>query len=347
MRALAMTAATPGHAEIVEVPRPRANAGEVVVQVLACGICGTDMTLYRHPVELAKQMGIEFPIIFGHEFSGRVAEVGPGVERLKVGALVTVNPHLYCKECLYCRTDRHEICLNRPIVGYNRAGGFAEYVAVREENVYPLDEAVPPAVAALGEPLSLGHHLAARAGIEPGSLAVVFGPGPIGLVTAIGCQSYGAGRVMLVGLPEDEERLAIARRWGMETYHAQDPAFHEALMAATDGLGPDTVFEASGSPAALKQALRLVRRDGTVYAVGIPANEVPLDIAAHVFAEKRLVGSRGYRPRDYDSAVALINRRWADLLPLVENVLPLERYEDAFAKAFAREGIRIILDPTR
>jgi threonine dehydrogenase-like Zn-dependent dehydrogenase len=347
MRALAMTAPTPGQAAIVETPRPQARAGEVVVQVLACGLCGTDMTLYKFPVELAQQMGIQFPIVFGHEFGGRIVEVGPGAEDLSVGRLVTVNPHLYCKECLYCRTDRHEICINRPIIGYNRAGGFAEYVAVRAENVYPLDEAVPPVVAALGEPLALGQHLAARAGVGPGDLPVVFGPGPIGLVTALGCQSAGAERVLLVGLPEDEERLAIARRWGMETYHADDPALQEALLAATDGLGPEAVFEASGSPAALKQALRMVRKDGTVYAVGIPSKEVPIDIAAHVFAEKRLVGSRGYRPRDWESAAALINQRWADLLPLVSDVLPLERFEDAFAKAFAREGIRIVLDPTR
>ncbi|MDA8219082.1 MAG: VIT1/CCC1 transporter family protein [Dehalococcoidales bacterium] len=229
-----------------------------------------------------------------------------------------------------------------------RLGRIQQTNAVaRAENVYLLDEAVPPAVAALGEPLALGHHLAARACIGPDSLAVVFGPGPIGLVTALGCQEAGARRVVVAGLPEDEARLAIARNWGMETYHATDPAFARAMLAATDGLGPETVFEASGSPAALKQALQLVAKDGTVYAVGIPSREVPLDIAAQVFAEKRLVGSRGYRPRDWDSAAALISRRWADLQPLVSDVLPLGDFEAAFAKAFAREGIRIILDPRR
>lgn len=347
MRALAMTEATAGRAAVVEVARPTVKPGEVLVKVLACGLCGTDMTLYKHPAELARQMGIKFPIVFGHEFGGRVAEVGEGVQGLPVGALVTVNPHLYCKQCLYCRTDRHEICINRPIVGYNTDGGFAEYVAVRAENVYLLDEAVPPAVAALGEPLALGHHLAARAGIGPGSEPVIFGPGPIGLVTAIGCLSYGPERVTIVGLPEDEERLAIARRWGCETFFADDPEMARVLVERSDGYGPEVVFECSGSAAALKQALRLVRKDGTVHAVGIPSKEVPLDIAAHVFAEKRLVGSRGYRPRDWERAAALINRRATDLLPLVSDVLPLERFEDAFAKAFARRGIRIVLDPTK
>lgn len=347
MRALAMTQAVSGHAAVVEAPRPKAQPGQVLIQVLACGLCGTDMTLYKYPVELAQQMGINFPIVFGHEFGGRVAEVGEGVEGLPLGTLVTVNPHLYCKQCLYCRTDRHEICINRPIVGYNCDGGFAEYVAVRAENVYRLDDAVPPVVAALGEPLALGHHLAARAGIGPDSSPVIFGPGPIGLVTAIGCQSFGPRRVTLVGLPEDDDRLAIARRWGCETFYANDPKLPEVMLERSEGYGPEAIFECSGSPVALKQALQMVRKDGTVYAVGIPSKEVPLDVAAHVFAEKRLVGSRGYRPRDWESAAALINRRAADLMPLVSNVLPLDRFADAFAMAFARQGIRIVLDPTR
>lgn len=347
MRALAMTAPTPGYAAVVDVPRPKPRPGEVLIQVLACGLCGTDMTLYKFPAELARQMGIHFPIVFGHEFGGRVAEVGEGVEGFPTGALVTVNPHLYCKECLFCRTDRHEICINRPIVGYNRDGGFAEYVAVRAENVYRLDDDVPPAVAALGEPLALGHHLAARAGIGPESEPIIFGPGPIGLVTALGCQSFGPRRVTLVGLPEDEERLSIARGWGMETLLATDPALPRLLLERTEGYGPEAIFECSGSAQALRQALELVRKDGTVYAVGIPSKDVPVDIAAHVFAEKRLVGSRGYRPSDWESAASLINQRAKDLLPLVSDVLPLDAYEEAFAKAFARQGIRIVLDPTR
>ncbi|MHB9092596.1 MAG: zinc-dependent alcohol dehydrogenase, partial [Chloroflexota bacterium] len=345
MRALAKVDTLPGHVEVIDVPVPTPASGEVLIKVLACGLCGTDMTLYKFPAELAQQMGIQFPIVFGHEFGGRVAGLGAGVEGLPVGTLVTVNPHLYCKECLYCRSDRHEICLNRPIVGYNRPGGFAEYVAVRAENVYRLEEHVPPVLAAVAEPLAIGHHMAARSGTGPGSLTVVFGPGPIGLVTAIGCQAAGAERVLVVGLPEDEERLAIARRWGMETYHAGAPALVETLRDATGGLGPESVFEVSGSAAALRQALQLVRKDGTVYAVGIPGKDVPLDLAAMVFAEKRLVGCRGYRPQDWVSAAALINARSHDLMPLVSDVLPLDQHERAFAKALSKEGIRIVIDP--
>ena len=346
MRALAKVDTVPGHVEVVDVPQPKAQSGEIVVQVLACGICGTDLTLYQWPDYLAQQMGVRFPIVFGHEFGGRVVEVGPSVTEAKVGDLVTVNPHLYCKQCYYCQTDRHEICLNRPIIGYNTAGGFAEYVAVRSENAYRLDPAVPPVVAALGEPLALGTHLAARAGIGPGSLAVVIGPGPIGLVTTIGCHNAGADRIIVVGLPKDEDRLAIARQWGAETYHAGDPAIQEAVMEATSGLGAETVFEVTGTLPGLRQAFNLCRKDGTVHAVGIPHEEVPVDVAAMVYAERRLVGSRGYRPKDWEVAAGLINARAADLLPLVSDVLALEQHQLAFAKSIGREGVRIVMDPT-
>lgn len=346
MRALVKVDNVPGHVAVVNVPQPRAQSGEVVIQVLACGICGTDLTLYQWPEHLANQMGVRFPIVFGHEFGGRVVEVGAGVTEARVGDLVTVNPHLYCKQCHYCLSDRQEICLNRPIIGYNVAGGFAEYVAVRAENVYLLDEGVPPVVSALGEPLALGTHLAARAGMGSGSLAVIIGPGPIGLVTTIGCHNAGAGRIIVVGLPQDEDRLAIARKWGAETFHAGDPALREAVMAATSGLGAETVFEVTGSVPGLRQAFSLCRRDGTVYAVGIPHEEVPVDVAAMVYAERRLVGSRGYRAQDWAVAAKLINARAADLRPLVSDVLALEQYEQAFAKSIGREGVRIVMDPT-
>ncbi|MHB1132436.1 MAG: zinc-dependent alcohol dehydrogenase [Chloroflexota bacterium] len=347
MRALAKVDDVAGHVELVDAPQPSAQAGEILIQVAACGICGTDLTLYQWPAHLATQMGVRFPIVFGHEFGGHVVEMGKGVEGFQIGDLVTVNPHLYCKKCHYCLSERHEICLDRPIIGYNTAGGFAEFVAVRAENVYKLAPAVPPVVAALGEPLALGAHLAARAGIGPGAFTVVIGPGPIGLVTTIGCRNAGAERVLVVGLPSDEERLAIARNWGAETFHAGDPALVEAVMQATDGLGAEAVFEVTGSEAGLRLAFSLGRKDGTVYAVGIPHKESLVDVAAMVYAERRLVGSRGYRPQDWAVAADLINRRWQDLAPLVSDVLPLGHYHEAFAKSIARQGVRVVMDPRR
>ncbi len=346
MRAVAKTAAGPGNLELIDAPRPRASAGEIVIQVLAAGICGSDMTVYHWSEQVAAQLGVVFPCILGHEFAGRVVEVGAGVSEPSLGALVTVNPHLFCKKCYYCQTDRPEICDNRPIVGYSRPGGFAEYVAVRAENAYRLPASVPAPVAALGEPLALGLHLAARAGIGPGSVPVVLGPGPIGIVTALGCQAAGAERVLVAGLPEDEDRLAVARRLGLETYHAQDVGFVEAVREATLGMGAETVFEASGSAGALKQALDLCRKDGTVVAVGIPGRDVPVDVAALVLNEKRIVGSRGYRPQDWQAVAQLIARRADDLSALVSEVLPLARFAEGFAAMEARRGLRVILDPT-
>ena len=347
MRAVAKTAPLPGHLALVDAPLPAPREGEILIRVLACGICGTDLTLYRWSDQVAAQLSVSLPAIFGHEFAGRVVEAGPGVSEPAVGTLVTVNPHLYCKQCHYCRTDRPEICDNRPIVGYARPGGFAEYVAVRAENAYSLPDSLSPAVGALGEPIALGLHLAARAGVGPGSLPVVLGPGPIGLVTALGCQAAGAERVIVAGLEEDADRLAVARRLGVETHYSSGPLLEEVVREATQGMGAEIVFEASGSAGALRQALGLCRKDGTVVAVGIPGKDVPIDVAALVLSEKRIVGSRGYRPQDWRAAAALIARRAADLEALVSDVLPLDQFEAGFARMIARQGLRIMLDPTR
>ena len=347
MRALAKATTVPGELTMIEVPTPEPGPGEVMIQVLAAGLCGTDLTLYQAPVQLAAQMGIEFPIVFGHEFAGRISALGAGVGGPALGTLVTANPHLFCKQCYYCRTDRPEVCVNRPIVGYNRPGGMAEYVVVRAENVYTLPDSVPPAVAALSEPLAVGTHMAARAGVRPGAVPVVLGPGPIGLATAIGCQVAGAERVIVAGLPEDADRLEVARRWGMETYYATDPALGEAVLAASDGLGAEIVFEVAGKAAALRQAFQLCRKDGTVFAVGIPADPVPVDVAMMALNEKRLVGSRGYRPVDWQAAASLVAQRTKDLEAMVSAVLPLDQAKLGFEKMIARQGLRQILDPTR
>ncbi len=346
MRALVKTAPRPGHVELIETPTPTPAPGEVLVKVEACGICGTDLSLYQSPEHLAAEMGIQFPIIFGHEFAGWIADVGSEVRDLRVGDLVTVNPVLYCGACYYCDSGRQEICENRPAVGVQVPGAFAEYVTVRQENAYRLPDSVPPAVGALGEPLAVALHGVARSGLQPGWTPVILGSGPLGLLTALACQQAGAEQVLVVGLRQDAGRLAVARELGLETYFADDEELEARVRADTAGRGAELTFEVAGSPAALRQALRLCRKDGTVVTLGIPHEDIPIDIAAFTFAEKRLIGSRGYTPRDWASAVELISARPADLVKIVSDVLALEFFERAISKLMAREGLKIIIDPS-
>jgi threonine dehydrogenase-like Zn-dependent dehydrogenase len=346
MLALVKTAPLPGHVELIETPAPVPRGGEVLVKVGACGICGTDFSLYHTPERLAAEMGMAFPLIFGHEFAGWVSQTGSGVDSLQVGDLVTVNPVLYCGRCFYCNSGREEICESRPALGAQLPGGFAEYVAVREENALRLPPSVPPAVGALGEPLAVALHAVKRSGIMPGWRTVIVGAGPLGLLTALACKLAGAEDVVVVGLRDDAERLAVARQLGLEASFADDAELDGRVRERTLGLGAEVTFEVAGTAPALHHALRLCRKDGTVVTLGIPHEDIPVDISAFTFAEKRMVGSRGYTPRDWADAVSLIATRTDDLARIVSDVLPLESIELAISRLASRKGLKVVLDPS-
>jgi 2-desacetyl-2-hydroxyethyl bacteriochlorophyllide A dehydrogenase len=343
MLALVKESSKPREAAVTEVPDPQPGDDDVVIAVEACGICGSDLTFYDDPESLAKELGITFPVLFGHEFAGRITYVGANVADLAVGDLVTANPHLFCGVCRFCREDRPEICENRPIIGWHRPGGFAELVAVRASNVYPLSPAIPATVAALGEPLAVGVHAVRRADFEPGSVALVIGPGPIGLLIGLACQEAGAKRVVVAGLGADAMRLDVARSIGLETAVIGDPASVGRLNQNLERDVSVTVFEASGAPAGIRTALELAPKDGKVLVLGIPHDLVPINIAALAFAEKQLIGCRGFAPRDWTRSVEIIERRTEDLGRLVTSKLPLADHDVAFQSLRERTAIKIML----
>ena len=335
----------PRTAAIIELPVPEVGPGDVLVRIEACGLCGTDLSLYLHPETFAADIRIRFPIVFGHEFAGYVAAVDTSVRNVKVGDLVVVNPHLFCKVCEYCLTGRPEICDNRPILGIHQPGGFAEFVKIRSENVYPLKSEVDSQVAALAEPLTVALHAARRARVSAGSVPVIVGAGPIGLLIGVACQEAGANQVLIAGLPADRHRLEIGRKLGLTPIVIVDGELRAAVDQVTGAHGAEIVFEASGSPSGLKDAIRAARKDGTIVTIGIPHNPVPVDIARLTLAEKRLIGCRGYAPEDWVRAVTVLERRSSELASLVSTILPLRDYEMALNLLESRKGIKIMLSP--
>jgi L-iditol 2-dehydrogenase len=330
-------------AVVADVAEPEPGDDEVVIEVQACGICGTDLTFYDHPAPLARELGFSFPVLFGHEFAGRIVCVGTTVEGLVVGDLVTANPHLFCGACRFCLSDRPEICVDRPIIGWHRAGAFAERVAVRASNVYKVSPAVPASVAALGEPLSVGVHAVRRAALKPGSVACVIGPGPIGLLIAIACQEAGAGKVVVAGLESDAVRLELARQLGLETAVVDPPNGLSDLAAELAEEEAVTVFEASGAVAGVQAALELTPKDGKVLVLGIPHESVPINVAALALAEKQLIGCRGFAPEDWRRSISLIESRTRDLRRLVTAQLALSDHAEGFQLIRERRAIKVML----
>jgi 2-desacetyl-2-hydroxyethyl bacteriochlorophyllide A dehydrogenase len=336
---------TPRHAVVRQVPEPEPGRADVVIAVEACGICGTDLTLYDSPAMLAREMDIVFPIVFGHEISGRISFVGPDVGGLAVGDLVVANPHLYCGKCYFCCRGQPGICDDRPIIGLHRSGGFAELVTVRASNVYAVRPAVPPSVAALAEPLTVGVHAARRAQCGNGNDVCIIGPGPIGLLLGVACQEAGARRVVVAGLRADALRLDVAKAIGLDTVELDGDASPRAVAADFPRNESTIIFEASGSPGGLQMALELAPKAGKVIVLGIPTEPVPVNVAALAFAEKSVIGCRAYAPLDWRQTVGILERRTDDLARLLTASISLYNHDQAFNLLRDRQAGKIVLSP--
>lgn len=311
-----------------EVPEPAAVHGEVVLAVSACGMCGSDLHEYLHgPVYIPKRphplTGIAPPVTLGHEFSGRVVAVGPGVETLRAGDRVAVNPCLVCGQCAWCRSGRRNHCARLATLGLSRDGAFAPLVAVPAYGCHALPNTVSDEQAAVVEPLSVAVHACRRARLAAGERVAVVGGGPVGLLVLQSARALG-GRVVAVIEPR-EDRRRLARELGAGA--VVDPAAGDpgrALADLTDGERADVVFECVGNPAAFATALKAAGKGGRVALVGLLPEAVPLNALQLLAHEKELIGSSAYVD-EFPQAIDLLARRQVRVDPLVTGRIPLER----------------------
>ncbi len=324
-----------------DIPRPAPAADELLIRVHACGICGTDLSVYKGSEQVSAALSATFPTVLGHEFTGWVEDLGADVTSHAPGDWVVVNPHLFCGRCAACERGMEEICENRPIISWHRPGGAAEYMVVRATNAYRLPEDTARAVGALAEPLAVAVHGVGRGGVQPGETVVVFGAGPIGALLAIVGLEAGAAQLMVVGLPSDRERLRVIAGWGVKTTTASGP---EELLAVFGGR-PDVILDASGSTQALRDGLDLLRPGGRIALIGIPSQEIRLGLAEMVLAEKSVIGTRGYRPPDWEQAVEILQARRETLEQVITHHLPLEEYAEAMTLLTSGAAMKILLYP--
>jgi len=290
----------PGHLEIKEVPAGHPGPGEVLLDIQVVGLCGSDVHLFRgdHPY-------VRYPAIQGHEFSAVVAEVGPGKPGcLRAGDLVAVEPLRPCGNCLACRRGHPNCCRDLAVVGAHIDGALSESLVVPASSCYVVGD-LPPDLAALVEPTSIGLQAVTRSGISAGDQVIVLGAGPIGQTATMAATDLGA-RVLAVDLLDN--RLAIARQVGAEvTINAssQDVAVAVTQWAGEDG--PVAVIEATGQPELIRLAVGMVAHSGTVVVVGITMKEVTLPVVDFSRKEINLLGSRNNAGL-FGQAVELVRR---------------------------------------
>ena len=347
MKAVVKTRPDAG-AELLDVEMPRAGADEVLIQVKATSICGTDVHIYQWEPWAQRRIGASrLPQILGHEMAGEVVEAGSGVRKVKPGDLVSLETHLPCGECPQCLRGQMHICNNLKIFGVDRDGCFAEYVAAPETVVWKNDRSIPLAYASVQEPLGNAVYCTL---IEPvaGKSVLIFGDGPIALFAAGVAKVSGATRVVLAGM--EPARLEIARRMGADeviNVLQTDPV--QVILEGTHGVGVDVVLEMAGAQKAIEQSFKCVRKGGRVSAFGIPSGPVELDWNdAIIFRGVTVYGINGRLMFETWIMVQnLLASKRLDISPVVTHQLPLADFEKGFELMIAspKSSGKVVLFP--
>ncbi len=341
MRALCKTAPKAGF-EICDVPVPELGPSDVLICVEKAGICGSDLHIFSW--DKWAQSRIKPPLVMGHEFMGRVEAVGGSVRMVAPGDRVSAEGHIADGTCFLCRTGQAHLCENLKIIGVDRDGAFAEYIAMPESNVWKLDAAIPDEFAAVFDPLGNAVHSVMAAGVSVKSV-LIMGVGSIGLMAVLVARAAGALAVYAVDV--NPAKLELAKKLGADqTFTATDPQIVEEILAATRGEGVDVLLEMSGNPQALDNGLRAVRKGGRVALLGIPSENVTIDLADRViFKGLTLLGINGRRMFEtWYQTEELVRSGRVDLKPIITHIIPFEDFERGFALMRSGEAAKIVLD---
>ena len=313
---------------IEDVEIPKVGLGEVLVKVKAATTCGTDLKIFRRGYV---EKVIKLPTVFGHEWAGEVVEVGEGLEWPKKGMRIRAGNSAPCLHCTMCQKGKYNLCENMIWLW----GAYAEYIKVPARMVLVNMQEIPQHIsyeeAAITEPLACVLHGAEEANIKPGDTVTIIGAGPIGLLHLLTAKKFGAGRVISIDLVED--RLNFAERLGAdETVNAGKEDVVERVRELTGGYGSDVVIEAIGLPSTWEQALKLVRKGGTVLEFGgcPPGTEIKVNTEKLHYGELTVRGAFHATPLHFRKALNLIASRTIDVRPLITRKMRLENIREAF-----------------
>jgi L-idonate 5-dehydrogenase len=329
---------------LVEAPIGPLTPGMVRVRFGAGGICGSDMHYYRHG--RTGEFVVNSPLILGHEIAGEIVDIAADSGDLKIGDRVAVNPSRWCGYCDRCQEGRPNLCENIYFMGSasktpHMQGGFATYFDAIPAQCIKVSDSTPMAAAALAEPLAVCLHAISRAGQVEGRIAIVFGAGPIGLLTLLAARLAGVSEVAMVDVAAAP--LAFAQRLGAD--HTVDISGGEdALKELAAAKSFDLAFEVSGTASGLASAISNVRRGGTVVQVGnLPGGQIPIPANAVMAKEIDLKGSFRFG-EEFEQAVRLIDNRMIDVLSIVTSECPLSEATEGFRAALDRsQSVKVVL----
>jgi L-iditol 2-dehydrogenase len=324
-----------------EVERPEPGLGDVRIAVFAAGICGTDLHILQGEYPSAP------PVTLGHEVAGVVDAVGDAVDPDWIGVRVAPETAVSCRDCEWCRIGRPMMCPSRRSIGSGTDGGFAPYMVVPVRNLHRLPDAIGDHAAALSEPLAcVCNALTDSSVVDPGDRVVVTGVGAMGILAAQVARAAG-GRVSIMGIAADRERLAVAASLGFDTGSVDDPTDRARLDAEAAARGIKVAIECAGVESAVRWALTLPRPRGRYIQVGVLSTPVTAQLGDILLRELTVTSGYGSTPASWRRAMGLLKAGLVVLDPLVTDVLPLQDWRTGLDRMERREGIKTVFDPRR
>ncbi|MDX2162039.1 MAG: zinc-dependent alcohol dehydrogenase family protein [bacterium] len=308
--------------DVTTVPDPTCGPDDVIIAVKSAGICGTDLHIYRNEYMSA------FPLIPGHEFHGRVVEVGANVTTTRVGDRVVVDPNLYCGKCSRCRNEQANQCLNLQAVGVTRAGGFAEYVTVPERACYPLPDGMTDAQAAFVEPLACVVYALRRTRVGPADRVLILGAGPMGLLLVQALRHNGASLIAVTEKQPHRAQMAEALGANAAVIAGSEQAARLRELAPE---GFDLVIDATGVPAVIENGFRHLKPRGQFLQFGVAPTTATITISPYeIFRNDWTIIGSFALCYTFQPAIDWLRFGVIDIAPLVSHTVPMDDFAEVF-----------------
>ena len=342
MLAVQKTARGPG-VMLVDVPEPASpGPAEVIVEVTAAGICGSDVHIYEWRGSSYDALEKSLPVTLGHEFAGRIAALGRDVISLKLGDRVTAVPSIGCGGCESCLAGKFNECGAQQGIGLSRAGCFARFVCLPARVCLPLPANVNDQLGALVEPLTIALNAVVTGQVGQGHRVLVLGAGPIAQGMAIFARAAGAKEVVVTGM-NDKSRFGVFRQLRID--RLIDFADHDASeqLASARANGFDVVLEATGVPTTIQQGLQNLRHAGVLVTAGIHPAPAAFDVTQLVRRSLQIRGAYGAPLSIWRDVIAALQRKPADFSPIISHRLPFAQALQGFELAHKREASKVML----
>ena len=331
-----------GAVEVRDIPEPQLAPDQVLIEIKAVGVCGSDIHMWREH----QSWQIKLPIVLGHEFCGVVAQVGERVTGFKAGERVACETAAeICGQCVYCRSGNYNLCPKRKGFGALIDGAMARLIAVRPQILHHIPDNVSFEYAALTEPVCVAYNaLVEKTLIKPGASIVIQGAGAIGIMALQIARLRGAGTIAVLGTDIDVHRLAIAKQLGAtHTFNVQREDALAFVKSLGDGFGADVIVDCTGVSAAFKQSMAMVRPNGTITKVGWGPQPLDASLDPIVAKAVTLQGAFSHTYTTWERVLGLLSNGQVDLKPVIGGVYPLAEWHEAFERMEVGDNIKSVI----